>query len=442
MPTCKRIAGVLLATFIVCMAVPLAASPAEAQDRDCGGSVILGFGETLSAIARRCGVSVNDIMDANPLIPNPNFVFPGLRIRLPEMEAPARAERPRRYVVRAGDTLYSIARANEVQLQDIYRLNPDIDGRTMRIGDVVLLPRGEARPVPQPEAPTVRYRVRRGDTLRSIARDNDVEVRDIVRLNPDMDPRDLQAGDVLILPGAVAAPPPPPPPATNTVRYTVRPGDTLYSIARANGMTVRQIIDLNPALDTRALRAGEVVLLRGGIVPPSPPQPRIATSVSPQRGAPGTIVEVAASGFPPAVPLRLLAGSQVSTLQEFQQVTSDRSGSAKLSARIPAWAAAKGTLVFAFETQDGRLRAVSDTFRVTSAPQPSSGTVSVVGTLTREGVECQAMRGDDGKLYTLPGDLPRGFGPGDRVRVVGEVAEASYCQQGTTISRARISQAN
>ena len=64
-----------------------------------------------------------------------------------------------------------------------------------------------------------------------------------------------------------------------------------------------------------------------------------------------------------------------------------------------------------------------------------SGAVSVIGTLTDEGVECPAMRGDDGKLYTLtPAGATSGYGPGDRVQVNGTVAEMSICQQGTTIS--------
>lgn len=58
--------------------------------------------------------------------------------------------------------------------------------------------------------------------------------------------------------------------------------------------------------------------------------------------------------------------------------------------------------------------------------------INVRGTLTDEGVECQALRGDDGELYTLTGDLS-GFETGDRVRVRGTVAEISICQQGTTI---------
>ena len=58
--------------------------------------------------------------------------------------------------------------------------------------------------------------------------------------------------------------------------------------------------------------------------------------------------------------------------------------------------------------------------------------INVRGTLTDEGVECQALRGDDGELYTLTGDLS-GFEDGDRVKVRGTIAEVSICQQGTTI---------
>jgi len=59
--------------------------------------------------------------------------------------------------------------------------------------------------------------------------------------------------------------------------------------------------------------------------------------------------------------------------------------------------------------------------------------VRVVGTLTDEGVECPAMRGDDGTLYTLgPRELVRGE-VGDRVRVVGRIAEGSICMQGTSL---------
>ncbi len=58
--------------------------------------------------------------------------------------------------------------------------------------------------------------------------------------------------------------------------------------------------------------------------------------------------------------------------------------------------------------------------------------VTVTGRLTDEGVECQALRGDDGELYTLTGELG-GAVVGDRVRVSGVPAGMSFCMQGTTL---------
>lgn len=72
------------------------------------------------------------------------------------------------------------------------------------------------------------------------------------------------------------------------------------------------------------------------------------------------------------------------------------------------------------------------------APPQAPGTpddphIQVTGVLTEEGVECPALRDRDGELYTLAGDTGR-FRPGDPVTVRGTRAEASICQQGTTIN--------
>lgn len=63
----------------------------------------------------------------------------------------------------------------------------------------------------------------------------------------------------------------------------------------------------------------------------------------------------------------------------------------------------------------------------------SDQVVEVTGTLTDEGVECQVMRGDDGKLYTLLGDLAD-FKMEDHVYIRGQIAAVSFCMQGTTIN--------
>lgn len=67
--------------------------------------------------------------------------------------------------------------------------------------------------------------------------------------------------------------------------------------------------------------------------------------------------------------------------------------------------------------------------------------ICVLGTLTDEGVECQALRSTDDLLFTLVGDLS-GVENGDKVFVCGLIATVSTCMQGTTINVSGICQGN
>jgi hypothetical protein len=59
------------------------------------------------------------------------------------------------------------------------------------------------------------------------------------------------------------------------------------------------------------------------------------------------------------------------------------------------------------------------------------GNPPIEGVLTNEGAQCPALRAIDGTLYTLMGDL-HGFKPRDRVCVVPDYTDMTYCLQGTT----------
>ncbi len=65
--------------------------------------------------------------------------------------------------------------------------------------------------------------------------------------------------------------------------------------------------------------------------------------------------------------------------------------------------------------------------------RPRDGKICVKGTLTDEGVECQALRTEAGELYTLVGDL-HGFKDGDKVYLLGTIVPISFCMQGITIA--------
>lgn len=172
---------------------------------------------------------------------------------------------------------------------------------------------------------------------------------------------------------------------------------------------------------------------------------RPAITVEPVRGPAGTEVRVGARNFPPDAVLDVGFAPPRSEYEVVARTRTSGTGSTAAVVRVPRHAE-PGPYVFVVAYPPTMLRLTSDTFHVTpeqaggAMTDDTAGTVRVTGRLTDEGVECPALRGDDGQLYTLAGDA-RGFGPGDRVTVVGTVAEMSTCMQGTTISVGSIERA-
>lgn len=79
------------------------------------------------------------------------------------------------------------------------------------------------------------YVVRPGDSVYSIAKKYNVPPATIIRDNALANPEQLVVGQSLVVnPGATI--------------YTVKPGDSLYSIARSRGLTVNQLLQANPQL--------------------------------------------------------------------------------------------------------------------------------------------------------------------------------------------------
>ncbi len=156
-------------------------------------------GDTLGAIARLYGTTVQAIVNANNII-NPNLIYPGTRIVIPvqEMEPPG-GPPPGEiiYTVQPGDTLNSIARLYQVSVESIVELNNIQDPNLIYPGKKLLMPEEAVNPF---QNGIIRYIVQQGDTLYRIARRFGTTVAELVTSNNIADPAMIRVGQTLIIP--------------------------------------------------------------------------------------------------------------------------------------------------------------------------------------------------------------------------------------------------
>jgi len=115
------------------------------------------------------------------------------------------------------------------------------------------------------------HHVASGDTLSSISRRYGLGLDRLIASNPGLDPHRIRIGQPIVIPqsgaGAPAKPSSPAPASSAGASaggsYTVKAGDTLSSIARRNGSSSAQIMDLNSLSDPNTLRIGQRLRLPG-----------------------------------------------------------------------------------------------------------------------------------------------------------------------------------
>lgn len=143
--------------------------------------------------------------------------------------------------VRAGDTLWAIAREYGTTVEAIARENRIVDPNRIFAGErlrITLPVRGSGEEI---------YNVRRGDTPISIAGKFGVTLSALEDRNGLERGETIYAGDKLSIPGA----------GMSGEFYVVRPGDTLFYISRRTGVPIRTLVGINRIKDPDLIYAGE-----------------------------------------------------------------------------------------------------------------------------------------------------------------------------------------
>lgn len=154
-------------------------------------------GDTMYLIARHFGISLDELIAANPQVRDPNLIYPGQVLCIPK-RMPVPCPGGFHYTVQTGDSMYSIAQKFNVSLEDLIAANPQIkDPNLIYPGEVLCIP---GRPVAHCRHGFI-YIVKPGDTLTSIARTFGVTVEQILAANPQItDPNMIFPGQRICIP--------------------------------------------------------------------------------------------------------------------------------------------------------------------------------------------------------------------------------------------------
>lgn len=206
------------------------------------GQYIVKNGDTLYSIARKNNVSVDELKRINNLTSNTLSIGQILSI-------PNNLNNNEDYIVytvKSGDTLYGIAGAYNISPSELINYN-NLSSTILSVGQTLKIPYQDIKEEQTTEY--IDYTVKKGDSLYSIARTYGISVNDIMSFN-NLNSSLLNIGQMLKIPVS----------ETNSVKYIVKRGDTLYSIAQTYNTTVDSIKNKNN-LKSNTLSIGQILTI-------------------------------------------------------------------------------------------------------------------------------------------------------------------------------------
>ena len=192
-------------------------------------------GDTLWNISKKLDTTVEEIKKLNNL--NSNLLYIGQVLKVPNYNTVTDTNVT--YIVKKGDTLYSIASKNNISVNILKEVN-NLKTDDLSIGQSLIIPETKSIVIPKEDEIINEgsvYVVEKGDTLYSIAKKFNTTVDKLKETNSIINDI-LTIGMNLLIPSSGSN-------LQDIIIHTVEPGDSLWSISRKYNTTVNDIKQLN-----------------------------------------------------------------------------------------------------------------------------------------------------------------------------------------------------
>ena len=168
------------------------------------------------------------------------------------------------YIIKLGDTLYSIARTFGITVEEILDYNEGINPRALQVNSKICIPQKGVilrdpdemmpsmnKPVPMPENA---YTVVKGDTIYGIAKRFGISLEQLLFANPNLNPGYISIGTVLEIPNKLT-------PIPGSTPYVISNDETLLDILKKFDLSYGRLKLFNEDTDLTSLSNGQTIFI-------------------------------------------------------------------------------------------------------------------------------------------------------------------------------------
>ena len=207
-------------------------------------SYIVEKGDTLYSISRKFDITVDELKRINNLINNNLSIGQVLYLKdniISNKDT---------YIVKKGDTLYSISKLFNISIEDLKKEN-NLQSNILTIGEELFIPK-ENTFVPEEidYNDYMIYKVEKGDSLWNISKKFNIDIDELIALN-NLQDLTIKLGQELLVPKQVI----------ENEYYIVQKGDTLWSISKEYNISIDKLKELNN-LKTNLLSIGQKLIVK------------------------------------------------------------------------------------------------------------------------------------------------------------------------------------